>query len=220
MSLPQSFQVDENQTYKDFEEFQQYKLMQRMQENTYNTTTNNTTTNNTTSSSYKSKAQARGAFKMQDIIAMTPTAVCDSQVVLNKKILGLIDENFTDTSYNDSLGNKIKTANFLTYSQDVSGEQTIQIPTLTLVNIPSFSFSSLNFNVSLEDRGFDSSKNILVSPTLVNSKFSTYNINGQMIDRGEPVGLTRLRALLSDSITEKALVPPKPNNWTDGNYKY
>jgi len=82
------------------------------------------------------------------------------------------------------------------------------VPSLSLVNIPSFSFSSFNFNVSLEGRGYDSSKNILVSPTLANSKFAMYNINGQMLDRGEPIGLTRLKILLSDSIIQTTAAPP------------
>jgi len=140
------------------------------------------------------------SFTMQAIIAATPIAVLDAQVKLNDKVISLIDDHFIDTSYN---GNKVKYAESFTYSQDASGVQSIQVPSLSLVNIPSFSFSSFNFNVSLEGRGFDMSKNIMVSPTIAGSKFAMYNINGQMLDRGEPIGLTRLKALLSETISQK-----------------
>lgn len=189
--------VNDYLLYKDFQNFQKYKQFQ--------------TGKDVTRAMNESNA-SQTAYTMQDMIAMTPVSVLDSQVVLNNKVISIIDSHFTDTSYNDTFGNTIKFATSFTYSQDASGEQSIMVPSLSLVNIPSFSFSSFNFNVSLEGRGFDGSKNILVSPTLANSKFAMYNITGQMIDRGEPVGLTRLKILLSDSITQKAPDPVVKKN--------
>ena len=151
---------------------------------------------------------AMTAYTMQDMISLTPLSVLDSQVILNKKVVNIIDSHFTDTDYNDTLGNVIKFAKSFTYSQDVSGQQSIMVPSLSLINVPSFSFSSFNFNVSLEGRGVDSSRNLLVSPTLANSKFAMYNINGQMLDRGEPIGLTRLKILLSETIIQTSAAPP------------
>jgi hypothetical protein len=150
---------------------------------------------------------AMTAYTMQDMISLTPLSVLDSQVQLNQKVVSIIDTHFTDTEYNDTLGNVIKFAKSFTYSQDISGQQSIMVPSLSLVNIPSFSFSSFNFNVSLEGRGTDTSKNLLVSPTLANSKFAMYNINGQMLDRGEPIGLTRLKILLSETIIQSSATP-------------
>jgi hypothetical protein len=194
MSFNQSVGVDDYLLYKDFEEFQQYKHMQKNREVARSAPISNA---------------AMTAYKMQDMIAMTPISVLDSQVVLNNKVINIIDSHFIDTSFNDM---PVKYAKSFTYSQDASGEQSIMVPSLSLVNIPSFSFSSFNFNVSLEGRGFDSSKNILVSPTLANSKFAMYNITGQMLDRGEPVGLTRLKILLSDTINTTAVAPPVKKN--------
>lgn len=195
MSLNQPVDVEGYLLYKEFEGFQKYK--QKEIADTRATRVSNS---------------ALTSYTMEDMIAMTPKSVLDAQVQLNKKVISIIDTHFSDTSLNDAFNNKIKYANSFTYSQDASGEQSIQVPTLSLVNIPSFSFSSFNFNVSLEGRGFDGSKNIMVSPTISGSKFSMFNINGQMLDRGEPIGLTRLKNLLSEAIAQKALPIPVAKN--------
>ena len=148
---------------------------------------------------------SRSGYKFDAMVAATPVAVLDAQVLVNNKVLALIDENFADSSYNNVA---IKTAKTFTYSQDASGAQSIVVPTLSLINIPTFTFSSFNFAVSLEGRGFDASDNILVSPTISNSKFTTYNVTGQMIERGEPIGLTRLKNLLAEAIVVKAIQAP------------
>ena len=193
MSLNQPVDVEGYLLYKEFEEFQKYKEKQ---------------TSRDVAMPQLNSRSSLTSYTMEDMIAMTPKSVLNAQVQLNNKVISIIDTHFTDTSYNDTFGNKIKFANSFTYSQDASGELSIDVPSLSLVNIPSFSFSSFNFNVSLEGRGFDGSKNIMVSPTLANSKFAMYNINGQMLDRGEPIGLSRLKNLLSESIIQKA--PPVP----------
>lgn len=215
MSFSQSLNVEDYLLYKEFQEFKKNKELQKSIDNTTidNTIINNTIIDNTIIDNTNSRVvpisnSAMTAYTMQDMIAMTPVSVLDSQVVLNKKVISIIDTHFTDTSYNDTFGNVIKFAKSFTYSQDASGQQSIMVPSLSLVNIPSFSFSSFNFNVSLEGRGFDSSRNILVSPTLANSKFAMYNINGQMLDRGEPIGLTRLKILLSETIIQTSATPP------------
>lgn len=207
MSFLQSLDVDDYLLYKEFEEFKKYKNLQKNTDNTP-LIDNTPPIENTLLNVVPISNSAMTAYTMQDMIAMTPVSVLDSQVVLNKKVISIIDSHFTDTSYNDTFGHTIKFAKSYTYSQDASGQQSIMVPSLSLVNIPSFSFSSFNFNVSLEGRGYDSSKNILVSPTLANSKFAMYNINGQMLDRGEPIGLTRLKILLSDSIIQTTATPP------------
>jgi hypothetical protein len=229
MSFSQSLNVEDYLLYKEFQEFKKNKELQKSIDNTTTTTDNTTTTTDNTTidnivststtilnsatidNTIPSRAISNSsmtAFTMQDMIAMTPVSVLDSQVVLNKKVVNIIDSHFTDTSYNDKFGRVIKFATSYTYSQDASGQLSIMVPSLSLVNIPSFSFSSFNFNVSLEGRGFDSSKNILVSPTQANSRFAMYNINGQMLDRGEPIGLTRLKILLSETIIQSTSAPP------------
>jgi uncharacterized membrane protein YgcG len=148
---------------------------------------------------------SRTGYKFDAMVAATPIAVLDAQVLVNNKVLALIDANFKDVSLNNTT---IKTAVNFTYSQDSSGAQSIVVPSLSMINIPTFTFSSFNFAVSLEGRGFDASDNILVSPTIANSKFTTYNVTGQMIERGEPIGLTRLKGLLAESIVVKAIQAP------------
>jgi hypothetical protein len=196
MSLPQSVDVNDYLTYKEFEDFQRYKQLQR-------------DIQTTTTRAPKISNAAMTAYTMQDMIAMTPVSVLDSQVVLNNKVINIIDSHFIDNCFNNV---PVKTAISFKYSQDPSGEQSILVPSLSLVNVPSFSFSSFNFNVSLEGRGYDSSKNILVSPTLANSKFAMYTINGQMLDRGEPIGLTRLKILLSETIIASTAPAPVKKN--------
>ena len=217
MSFSQSLNVEDYLLFKEFQEFKKNKELKKSIDNTTidnttidntiidNTIIDNTIIDNTTSRAIPNSSMT--AFTMQDMIAMTPVSVLDSQVVLNKKVVNIIDSHFTDTSYNDTFGRVIKFAKSFTYSQDISGQNSIMVPSLSLVNIPSFSFSSFNFNVSLEGRGFDSSKNILVSPTQANSRFAMYNINGQMLDRGEPIGLTRLKILLSETILKATATP-------------
>jgi hypothetical protein len=194
MSLPQSVDVNDYLTYKEFEDFQRYKQLQR---------------DIPTTRAPKISNAAMTAYTMQEMIAMTPVSVLDSQVVLNNKVINIIDSHFIDNCFNNV---PVKTAISFKYSQDPSGEQSILVPSLSLVNVPSFSFSSFNFNVSLEGRGYDSSRNILVSPTLANSKFAMYNITGQMLDRGEPIGLTRLKILLSETIIASTAPAPVKKN--------
>ena len=148
----------------------------------------------------------RSAFPMYQLLSSTPISVIDAQVALDKKVLGLINDNFNERIID---GSSVYVAKTYKYAIDISGttpgSNHIDIPTLSFTNLPSFTFSSFSFDVALEDRGTDSS-GLLVTPSKMNSKFTTYKLNMTMIDRGEPLGLSRLKGLLIQKAESSATI--------------
>jgi hypothetical protein len=149
---------------------------------------------------------------MATLLSNTPKALIDAQVALDTKILGVVNSHFTLGKTTD--GSSVRLAKVYKYGQDISGASPgsnyIDIPQLLFVNIPSFSFSSFNFDVQMEDRGINDLGELLVTPSKVSSKLNTYKVNVQLIDRGEPPGITKLRGLLLQVTDSTATVSTTP----------
>jgi hypothetical protein len=203
--------VDDYLLYKEFEEFKAFKQKQAQQPGirTRNLQDYSATkvVNDLLPNSLLNKIQDdpknKSATTMAVLLSSTPKALIDAQVALDLKILGVVNSHFTDSSKKPNPAtdpSNVKLAKVYKYGQDISGatpgSNYIDIPQLLFVNIPSFSFSSFSFDVQMEDRGVDDSGNLLVTPSKVSSKLNTYKVNIQLIDRGEPAGLTKLRGLL------------------------
>jgi hypothetical protein len=154
----------------------------------------------------------RSQTTMATLLSSTPKALIDAQVALDTKILAVVNTHFNLGKTTD--GSSVRLAKVYKYGQDISGASPgsnyIDIPQLLFVNIPSFSFSSFNFDVQMEDRGTNDAGELLVTPSKVSSKLNTYKVNVQLIDRGEPAGITKLRGLLLQVTDSTATVSATP----------
>jgi hypothetical protein len=198
--------VDDYLLYKEFEEFKAFKQKQAQPQSVRTRNLHDFSATkvidgllpNSLLNKIQDDKRNKSASTMAEVLISTPRSLIEAQVELDKRILAVVNTHFTSKTTAD--GSFVRVAKVYKYGQDVSGttpgSNYIDIPQLLFVNIPSFSFSSFNFDVQMEDRGVDDSGNLLVTPSKISSKLNTYKVNVQLVDRGEPAGLTKLRGLL------------------------
>jgi hypothetical protein len=193
---PSTMNYKDYMLYRDFEEFKQFRFASERQITMDSSATLASKLTNLTTST-----------TMQNFLSQTPIAVIQAQDQLNKKLIDNINNQFTDGSDVDIWGQVIKYPNTYTYSLDSSGTQTLEVPALAFINTPSFAFTTFGYTVALEDRGFDIDSQLRVSPTISSSKFTTYNISVNLLDKGIPPGLALLQNLMVNLVAPTVVAP-------------
>lgn len=157
-------------------------------------------------------------ISLKSALSRPITAALDAQHVVNLHTLDLIDK------YNDNV-NGFQFKNYKVKNENNTYD--INVPVLNLVQIPSLTVSKFNVSMSLEDEiihvdsnfytsssdsdshCYHTDSNINVSLTNNKSIFKTYDINMEVSQQQEPVGLTKLNQLLYEFINIKQELIPK-----------
>jgi hypothetical protein len=156
---------------------------------------------------------------LKNALASPITSVLDAQHTVNLHTLDLIDKYNDDTNGFQFKNYKVKNENS-TYD--------INVPVLSMVQIPSLTVSKFNITMNVEDKLIDfdhdyncdssessssssscSSSEIDVYITTEKSIFKNYNIDMEVTQGQQPLGLTKLNQLLYEFINIKQELIPK-----------